>query len=351
MGLEWKKLLGLEAGSIFGLDLGSSSVKLVQLERNENGYTAVAGGRIDIMAEENEEEIVRDIKAVRSITDCCRIAEVQSKYAVCGVCGPEVAVRYFKFPLIPAEEISSAVSLEAEQVCPFGINDSILDYQLVPDSSDSVRGMLVAATNKSIKRKEKMARDASVQPVLMDVDGLALLNCLYECIGCPDRRALAVLNVGHTYSTLVIAGRQTVPFVRDISHAGEKIVSILSQQTNLSSKKISEILFSDEEEQDASLLEAGLEDACKVLIDDVTGTLRYYGAQKKSMQIDTLYVCGGFVKAKGFVQILNSSLPVDVVLWNPFDKIALKKDCPGENLLRTEGPSLAVAAGLAMRSI
>ena len=55
MRLDWKKLFGFGIGNVFGLDLGSSSVKLVQLERSENGYTAVAGGRVDIVAEANEE--------------------------------------------------------------------------------------------------------------------------------------------------------------------------------------------------------------------------------------------------------------------------------------------------------
>jgi len=350
--LNWKKLLKLDGGDVFGLDVGSSSVKLVQLERNDNGFTAVAAGKMSIEANESEEKIVRDLKAVRSINDCCKVAQVKSKYAVCGQCGPDVAVRYFKFPTIPDEEIPSAVALEAEQVCPFNVDEGVLDYQLIPGSSNSIRGVLVAATGKSVKRREKLVKEASLVPVLMDVDGLALLNCLYECVGCENDQALSVLNVGHKYSVLVIAGQKTVPFVRDINHAGEKITSLLAEETHLNKNKISEILFDNEgTEEESLLLQTSLEDACKVLIDDVKGTLRYYGAQKKLMQIDTLYVCGGFAQAKGFVETLNKNLPVKVVLWNPFDKIALKEGCSGENLLKTEGPSLAVATGFAMRSI
>lgn len=349
--MDFKKLLKLGGGEVFGLDVGSSAVKIVQLERGNNGFTAVAAGKMNISVDD-ESEIARDIQTVCSISDCSKISRVKSRYAVCGQCGPDTAVRYFKFPILPEDEIPSAVALEGQQVCPFTVDENYFDYQLIPDGSDSLRGVLVASTGKSIKHKEKLVRDASLVPVLMDVDGLALVNCLSECVGFKDGHALAVLNVGHTYSTLVIAGEHTVPFVRDINHAGEKIIGILSRKTGLDKNKILEMLLAEEvTEKKSLLLESGLEDACKVLIDDVTGTLRYYGAQKKTVQIDTLHVCGGFSMAKSFIEILNNNLPVEVVLWNPFDKIELKQNCPGEELLKNQGPALAVATGLAMRSI
>ena len=113
--MNWKRLLGLEFGELLGLDIGSTSVKLVQLARNEAGYEAVAAGKVQIESGEDNSPYAVDIRTVRAVNECCRQANVKNKYAVSSVCGPDVAVRYFKFPAIPPEELHSAIALEAEQ--------------------------------------------------------------------------------------------------------------------------------------------------------------------------------------------------------------------------------------------
>jgi len=359
--LNWKRLLGLKFGELLGLDIGSSSVKIVQLARNGDKYEAVAAGRVQIESDGDKSAQAAEIRTVRAISDCCRQAGISNKYAVSSVCGPDVAVRYFKFPVIPDEELTSAITLEAEQVCPFGMEDSVLDYQIIPDQDDSVHGVLVAATNKVIRRKEKIMKEASLNPVLMDVDGLALLNCLsgYGC--CQSNQAMAVLNVGSVYSTLVIADEKCVPFVRDTNHASTSVIKNLLQQTQLSRKQLDQILFGDDSDTSGSkdgaaaeaqgLVESSLEAACHDLIEDVTGTLRFYSAQRKTLFVEQIFVCGGFARAKGFIDILDRNLPAQAVLWNPFDKIPCRAGSGCNELLQKEGPSLAVAAGLAMRSV
>ncbi len=344
--------MGLKFGDLLGLDIGSSSVKLVQLARNNKGYEAVYAGRVQVDSDGDNSTQASEIRTVRAITDCCRKAGVQNKYAVSSVCGPDVAVRYFKFPMIPVEELASAVMLEAEQVCPFSMEDSVLDYQIIPDDSESIPGVLVAATNKVIRRKGKMIKEASLNPVLMDIDGLALFNCLSECEDYESDQAMAVLNVGHAYSTLVIAGDKCVPFVRDTNHAGTSITKNLLQQTGLSKKEVDEILFGEEVNSEGqSLVRDNLEAACEILVEDVTGTLRFYSAQRKNLFVEKIFVCGGFARARGFIDILDKNLPTQAVLWNPFEKIPCRGDNDCRELLQKEGSSLAVAAGLAMRSI
>jgi type IV pilus assembly protein PilM len=349
--LDLKRLLGLKFSDLLGVDIGSSSVKLVQLARGEKGYETVAAGITQIESDGDTSVQAAELRTVRAISECCRWADVQNKYAVCGVCGPDVAVRYFEFPTIPAEELPSAIALEAEQVCPFSMEDSVLDYQIIPNGDESIRGVLVAATNKVIRRKGKLVKEATLNPVLMDVDGLALFNCLSECEGWESGQAMGILNVGHVYSTLVIAAEQSVPFVRDTNHAAASITKDLLQRTGLSKKEIYEILFGDKPDVEGQSVLGNLEVACEALVEDVTGTLRFYSAQKKTLCVEKILVCGGFARAKGFVDILARRLPAKAVLWNPFEKMPCRSGNRCEQLLKKDGPSLAVAAGLAMRSI
>lgn len=322
---------------------------MVRLRKGDGKYTVTAASIADI-AETEQSANHADMNTTKAISDCLRSMGVQTKLAVCGVCGPEVAVRDFKFPALPQEEIEGAVSLEASQVCPFATEQSTADYQLIPNGDDIIRGVLVAATNTLIKEKVQLAKRVSLGCVLMDVDGLALLNCFKEFGQREPGRASAVLNVGSSYTTLAILGDNELPFVRDIAYAGDHITKQIADETDMSVETVKETL-SGNSAVDQLELRDNLEKACEELIADVNGTLRYYTAQEKSGIAQKIFVCGGFALVTGFVELLNSRLPTEAVLWNPFEKIRCAVREAQKDTVQKKGPAMAVAVGLAMRSI
>jgi type IV pilus assembly protein PilM len=352
MKLDWKKLLNLEDTRVFGLDIGSSTVKMVQLRKNGAGFTVAAAGIVDITNETENDNDHKEINTVKAISECLQSAGLQTRLAVCSVCGPEVAVRYFKFPSLLPEEIEGAVLLEAAQVCPFNIDNSTVDYQLIPDGEDNVCGVFVAATNKQIKRKSRLAEDASLNSVLMDIDGLALLNCFSKYEQAQTGRTTAILNVGSSFTNLAITGDNSLPFIRDIAYAGNDIIREIAIENKSRPETINRILSGSENSGKTQLeISGGLEKACRKLIVDVTETLRYYAAQEKSAVVKKLFVCGGFALVKGFVELLDNQLPAAVELWNPFDKMDCDAGKQCRDIIQKSGPAMAVAAGLAMRSI
>jgi Tfp pilus assembly PilM family ATPase len=140
------------------------------------------------------------------------------------------------------------------------------------------------------------------------------------------------------------------PFIRDMTYAGNDIVAHLAAENKTPTETVRGILSGDPAADEAGL-SGGLEKACHKLIADVAETLRYYTAQFTSSNVEKLFVCGGFALAGGFVELLNRRLGVEVVLWNPFDKIQCDGNRQFEDIFAKTGPSMAVAAGLAMRSI
>jgi type IV pilus assembly protein PilM len=347
-----KRSINLRKDAILGLDIGSSAVKIVALQKNDAGYSATAVGIRDIAAGENDD--LRRIHTVKAIRECFEQVKIKTKTVVCGVSGPEVAVRDFEFPPLSAEDIEAAVQLEASQVCPFNAADSAIDYHLIPDGDDKTRGVLVAATNTLIAGKVQLAKEARLNCVLMDVDGLALLNCFN---GLADgqqmsetKQTVAILNVGGSHTTLAIMDNKGRPFIRDMTYAGDDILAQIAANKDMSVETVKGIL-SDGSAADEPGLRESLAKACQKLITDVGETLRYYSAQSASSNVEKLFVCGGFALVKGFVELLDSRLAAEVVLWNPFDKIPCKANRQFEDILARTGPAMAVAAGLAMRSI
>jgi type IV pilus assembly protein PilM len=349
MKLDWKRMFKLEERQVLALDIGSSAIKIVQMHKNNGSHIVTAAEIAEIAVSEGNNN-QREINTTRAICECLESTEVRTRMAVCGVSGPEVAVRYFKFPSLPPEEIEGAIMLEAAQVCPFNFDDGTVDYQLIPDGGNNAGGVLVAATNKLIRSKKRLAKNASLNCVLMDVDGLALLNCLSEYEKPEVGRATAILNVGNSYTTLAIMSDKGLPFIRDTAYAGDSIAEQIATENDAPTETIKKILSGKSASSQLELQDS-LEKACHKLIVDVSETLRYYTTQEKSAVVEKIFVCGGFALVTGFVELLDKQFPATTVLWNPFDKMRCDAGRHCEDILAKRGPAMAVAAGLAMRSI
>jgi len=349
--LNWEKLVNTKQYEVLGLDIGSSAIKIVQLRKDKEGYEVVAAGVTQIDTDAEDGKYDEETSTIQAINRCLKSAGVEAKLAVSGVCGPEVAVRDFKFPSLMPEEVESAVTLEAAQVCPFNVDDGTIDYQLIPDGKENIHGILVAATNSLVERKKSFIDSDSLNNVLMDVEGLALLNCLEGCEKSKTRRNKAVLNVGDSFTTLAIIGDSSLPFVRDIAYAGNNIVKKIADKNNVSAKAVRTAL-SGESAADGDLdTGESLAQACHQLVADVNETLRYYSTQEKSGVVKEVFLCGGFATVKGFAELLGEQLSARVILWNPFEKMRCNAGQKCRDVIQENGPALAVAAGLAMRSV
>ena len=335
---------------VLGLDIGSSSVKMVELSKDRAGYTVSSAAILDIPGA--AERSGQEEKTLGVIRESLESSGFQADSVVCSVCGPEVAVRNFKFPPLQRNEVESAVMLEASQICPFDVTRSTVDYQLLPDKEGNVSGILVAVKNSRIDEKRQIAEGLSFHNILVDVDGLALINCFNELEKSEIDRSIAILNVGSSFVNLAFIGNGSPPFIRDMVYAGNGIIKVIANELGETPENIKKNLFGKAESEKPEMeLAESLKKGCKKLIVDIKETLRYHRTHTKSAAVYKIFVCGGFALVKGFIEILNDQLSAEVILWNPFEKINLGEGSLKEKTMREKGPALAVAAGLAMRTI
>jgi type IV pilus assembly protein PilM len=325
---------------------------MVVLNKSKSGYSVTTAG-ITRIAKNDPTNGNQKTNVVHAIRECFEQTQTKIKHSVCGVSGQDVAVRDFEFVPLQDDEIAAAVSLEASQVCPFNAMDIAVHYQVIPNGNDKTKGVLVAATNAIVEDKTKLVRDAGLKCVLMDIDGLALLNCHngftrgYE--KSPTGGSVAILNVGASHTTLAIMDENGWPFIRDMNQAGDDILMQMATLNDTSTETVKGILFNEVTSGELNLHDS-LEKTCQKLIADITGTLRFYAAQAKSTDVDQLLVCGGFALAKGFIDLLNKRLGIKAVLWNPFDNKRFKANRHCQEICAKTGPALAIATGLAMRT-
>ncbi len=338
-----------------GLDIGSSSVKMVRGTWRSHQFVATGAALFEISDPQAGDQQTPD-EVILAIRHCLQKAELKNPYAVCAHSGPEVLTRHFRFPSIPEDALEQAIALEAQQTSPFEAGQSIVAYQSIGtpggQAADGRQGVLVVALKEAIERKVEWVKAAGGKVMLMDVEGLAAMNCLCRCLNQPLRGAVAMVHVGNRFTTVTILGENGIPFIRDLTYAGKNILTSLHQQTGSADREIRSTLFSrDNSGQVSPALLAALKNAATRSIADINDTLRYYLTQNPGSEIKQIYLTGGWALSRPFVELITQALPVQVEVFNPFRTLAIQAPAAQEALMKTSGPALTVAVGLAMRTL
>jgi type IV pilus assembly protein PilM len=198
-----------------------------------------------------------------------------------------------------------------------------------------------------VRSRQQLISNASLNCALLDIDGLALVNCFEKTNGMRDVNSACILNIGHTFTTLVIMEEKKPPFIRDILQGGSQLIEHVAAERNLTREAAARAVIGPSDGQLSDVLASG---AVK-LIGEINETLRYYIREQRLQAIDKVYVCGGFSLVDGFVDILSRQIIFGATLWNPFEHIGKQPEATGLEILDKAGPAFAVAAGLAMRTI
>lgn len=338
-----------------GLDIGSSSIKMVRGTWHNQRFTATGAALFEIGSSQTD-DLPKSDEAILAIRHCLQKAQLKTPYAVCAHGGPEVLTRYFRFPPIPDEALEQAIGLEAQQMSPFDAEQSIVDYQTldIPGSqaADGRQGVLVVALRDAVEQKVEWVKAAGGKVMLMDVEGLAAMNCLCQCLPESLRGAVALIHIGNRFTTVTILGENGIPFIRDLTYAGKNILTALRQQTGSADQEIHTALFGQKGFAGVSpALLAALKNAATRNIADINDTLRYYLTQNPGSELTQIYLSGGWALSRPFVELLRQALSAKVEVFNPFQTLAIQAPPAQETLMKQAGPALTVAAGLAMRTL
>jgi Tfp pilus assembly PilM family ATPase len=210
-------------------------------------------------------------------------------------------------------------------------------------------GIFAAAKHGVIAQRKELCERGKAYCMMVDVDGLALLNCLEACQLRQTGGQILVLNVGSAYTNVAILSDDGLPFVRDIPYAAEAIVTQVSRSASQPKQAVADALAGGDENQ-IRPWQPTLKKACGTLADRVHETVRYYGTRGSGPVLDRVLLCGGFVQSQAVTDTLTSLLGGKVERWNPLAMLPVTRSVR-KNEVFEQGSAFAVALGLAMRSL
>lgn len=219
-----------------GIDVGTSSVKAVALKRTGNGYALKSVGQADIRRTEfHPEESPQAIAEapLRALERVSQDSAFSRKACAFAVSGPRVAPRLFKFPAIPKGEVEQAIRFEAEQIIPFDLAQAALDFvlfdQAMEEGKPVMEGLVVAVHKEEVDKRFVLLKSAGFDPVVLDIDTLAIANAFAETEGISDKETVALINIGARFTNLSILHGPRRVFVRDIATGGDMLSRAISE--------------------------------------------------------------------------------------------------------------------------
>ncbi len=218
--------------SLVGLDIGSSSIKAVELSGKPGNLQLVSLGFENLQPDSVVDGQIMELNDVSNvIQNIFREQAIKTDRVAAGVSGHSVIVKNIVVPQMSEEELEESIDWHAEEHIPFDIADVSLDYQITGTSPDALHVLMAACKRDKIANVKQAIQLAGKQPEIIDVDAFALQNCYEINYDAQPGHIVALLNIGAaTMNINILNGTRSV-FTRDVSVGGNQYTGLLQKES------------------------------------------------------------------------------------------------------------------------
>jgi len=343
--------------SVAGLDIGSSSVKMVELEGKANSLNLVSLGFENLPDDTIVDGQIMELNVVSDvIKSVCLANGVNADGVVTGVSGHSVIIKNIVLPAMSADELEESIDWHAEEHIPYDLSEVSLDYQITAQNSDSTNVLIAACKRERIDTIRQAVQLSGKEPVVIDVDTFALQNC-YEMNYMPDEsQVVTLLNIGaSTMNVNIVKGSRSL-FTRDITVGGSQFTDVLQRSLGLSFQQAEAVkrgVNSAAEGIEEKSIEPLMNNVTEVVAMEIQKTFDFYRATTEDNEtvVQKILISGGGSKLAGLAEELSARLELPVEVLDPFRNIKVDGNKFDPDYLSEIMPEMAVAVGLAMRGV
>jgi len=336
-----------------GIDIGSSAIKLVELKRKNGQAQLVTYGELSLgpyagLTVGQAVQLPAD-KISSALSDLMKEKEVGVTTKKCGLSIPfsSSLMSVVEMPDVGAAKLSTMVPLEARKYIPVPIQEVMLDWSLVPRSSEEVGKndvLIVAIHKETIARYQEIVAKSGLEAGFFEIELFSTMRSVVD----EGLKPVLIMDMGAATTKLYIVERGIIRASHTVNRGAQDITSTLSKSLSIASDRA-----------EALKRETGLTGTDQNLNEVITLVLDYIFAEanntvlafekKYHQAVSKVVLVGGGATLKGLIDVAKNNFKTPVELGGPFDKVAAPAFL--ENILRQAGPEFAVAIGLALRKL
>lgn len=345
--------------SMLGLDISSTSVKLLELSRTGGNYKVESYGVEPLPENAVVEKNISDVEgvgeAIARLTDRCK---TKVKLAAVAVAGTAVITKTIEMAatLTPAE-MENQIEVEADQYIPYPLDEVALDFEVQgqsPRSEEQVEVLLAACRRENVEIREAALELGGLKAKVVDIEAhcmqraFELVRADFSEEGTEEEdQIVAIVDIGATMTTLSVITGAGAPYTREQLFGGKQLTEEIQRRYSLSV-----------EEAGLAKKQGGLPDDYETevlvpfkeaIVQQVTRSLQFFYSSSAYDDVDHIILAGGTSSIDGLADMVAAKLGTPCSIANPFAKMSLSSKV-NESNLSNDAPALMIACGLALRS-
>ena len=334
-----------------GIDIGSHSIKLIELGVNGNEISLVAAGSMPTPPKAMSSSIPADFEAVAvAIKQLVKDTGTKSHEVTIALPESKVFTRVIEVPQLSSRELTSAIKWEAEQYIPLPLDQVNVDFTILRDSTatgtNKMEVLLVAAPKALMDKYLTIIEMSGLTAIAAETEIIATSRAVARSI--PNVKNVMVVSLGAQTTDIAILKNGILVFTRSVSAGGDAITRAIAQNLDFNQTQAEEYKRTYGLQSDK--LEGKIVNAAKPIMDTVVNEIRrsvaFFEEKYKDQHVETIILSGGTARLPGMVIYLAQTINFEVQLVNPW--IGIMRDARF-NILNSEGPNFSVAVGLALR--
>lgn len=340
---------------VLGLDVSSTSVKLLEFSRHGDGYRVENYSVRPLPSNSVVEKNINDVEAVAQVIKAVvQSTRTKVKDAAVAVAGSSVITKVIEMPGDLGEDsMELQISLEADQYIPYPLEEVAIDFDIVGPSDknpDNVNVLLAACRRENVDVRSTMLELADLHPKVVDVEAYTMeraFGLIQEQFEDQEEQVVAILDIGATMTTLSVLIDGKTIYTREQLFGGRQLTEEIQRRYGLSA-----------EEAGLAKKQGGLPDDYEpevlepfkdAVVQQVTRSLQFFFSSSQYNDVDHILLAGGVASMSGLASLIEEKLGTSVTVADPFANMTVASRVNASNLAN-DAPSLMIAAGLALRS-
>lgn len=347
-------LFGKKSATV-GLDIGSSQIKVVEVQRTGKGLTLLNYGIAPLLPEAIVEGEIMDrtlvIDTIRTLLDS---RQIKNNNVISAVSGRGVIVKRINMDKLKEQEARERIKWEAEQHVPFEISDVVLDFQIInPDlGNNQMEVLLVAARNETVNAHLDLLSGAGLNPLLLDYGAFAVQNAFEANYEMPADEILALVNIGADGTNINFIKNGVPYFTRDLPMASNSCLQLIQKNLGISFEQASELIKGEpvsdiSQESTDSVFQSFADDFAS----SIERTLSFLAMSGGGERMSRIYMSGGGSMIPSLQDHLKERFGIPAEVINPLQKISYDPGLFGATAAEKISPVLTLALGLGLREV
>jgi len=344
---------------MLGLDISSTSVKLLELSKSGGGYQVESYGVEPLPENAVVEKNISDVEGVgEAIARLVERSKTKVKLAAVAVAGSAVITKTIEMTAALSEdEMESQLQLEADQYIPYPLEEVALDFEvqgLSPRSDEQVEVLIAACRRENVEMREAALELGGLKAKVVDIEAHCMQRAFDLVRGQfsndeddEEDKIIAIIDIGATMTTLSVLTGTGAPYTREQLFGGKQLTEEIQRRYSLSV-----------EEAGLAKKQGGLPDDYETevlqpfkeaVVQQVTRSLQFFYSSSAYDDVDHIILAGGTSSIDGLSEMVAAKLGTPTTIANPFVNMSMSSRVNEVNL-HNDAPAMMIACGLALRS-